>query len=197
MLTPHKSPPLLPSACALGGRRRHPGNMKNWIVGLTLKDYDGGVDEEYRILPEQFMNVYEALWLATFTDGVEGYGERNAAAAELERATGKVTAGVGARGARLSSGVMDVVGTRNGGSDKKSRSKVVGKTTKTLKNERNFLFKQKMDKRLRRMGKEILSYLEGSELEKDKIRKCFVCKTYGSCSWYFCPQCGGRMTDED
>jgi hypothetical protein len=151
-----------------------------------------------RILPADFAVGYEALTSRSLSDGMEGVGERTQAGADLGRASGKVVKGVGARGWRLSSGGVDVVGTRNGGSDNKSRQKVVGKTAKTLKDERALRFKQKIDKRLRRIAKEIHAFLENAEVAVERQRMCGGhCRRLGESSWLYCPNCGGPMNELD
>lgn len=151
-----------------------------------------------RILPDGFVSGYEALTSRSLSDGMEGMGERTQAGAELGRADGKVTKGVGPRGWRLNSGGVDTVGTRNGGSDKKSRQKVVGKTSRTLRDERALRFKQKIDKRLRRIGKEIHAFLEDKEISPEGQRVCMGrCRRLGPEDWIFCSYCGGPMGETD
>jgi hypothetical protein len=149
-----------------------------------------------RILPEGFALAYEMLWVRALGDGGPGAGVGNH---PLNGSAG--TVGVAGRGApggkvenagwRLSSGQTDAVG-RTAGPQKKP----VGKTSRTLKDERAFRFKQKIDRELRRLGKKIEAFEDGRNIDSAGQRVCTGrCKRFGDADWAYCPVCAGPMRE--
>jgi hypothetical protein len=148
-----------------------------------------------RLLPEAFMTAYEALHVRSFSDG--SGSERHplsGRAAEIERADGK-----GKDLWRTSSGQVSSIGSRRVGGG--GSGKTVGKTSKFLGDERAWEFKRKIDKRLRRMAKEILAELDsrGSHAggaERGLHRRCAgKCGKLGDSDWLFCARCGSPMAE--
>lgn len=137
-----------------------------------------------RILPEQFVAVYEALYCKALDDGMSG--SRAAETAGLGKADGKP---VGQW--RVSTGEttsMDKIGGPG--------TKQVGKTARTMKDERAFRMRVKIDKRLKNMAREINAFLEGTSTKVINQRVCAGrCRKFGDYEWSYCPRCGGPMRE--
>lgn len=159
------------------------------MVGERSRNLHG--EELVRYLPQAFRDAYEALCVESLNDGMPQLGHQAARSAELGRAAGNP---VGQ--ARVNSSQVTSMGRKTGGPEK-----VLGKTSKTMKNEVAFRFKQKVDKRLRGLAREILSLLDGNRdtiVRMAATRICTGrCKKIGEYSWSFCPSCGGPMRDPD
>lgn len=139
-----------------------------------------------RILPELFTSTYEALYLKSLDDGMAGMGSRNDEKAALGIAEGKPT-GV----ARVSSSEVTSVGKLGPGS-----SKLVGKTSRTMKDERAFRLKVKVDKKLRAIAREVQAFLEHRDMRLAAARVCAgKCKKFGDAEWTYCARCGGPMRE--
>jgi hypothetical protein len=95
-------------------------------------------------------------------------------------------------GWRTSSGKADrVVGQSSG-----PKQKTVGKTARTLRDEKAWDFKKRIDKDLRRLAAKIRAFEEGSRLESSGHRVCTGrCKKYGDMDWTYCARCGGPMRE--
>jgi hypothetical protein len=150
-----------------------------------------------RILPELFAEAYERLWDRTYKDGgIDGGGgdggggnhPLNGNAGVVGMAEGKVKNA----GWRVSSGEETLIGLKTGA--QVSDMKRVGKTAATLKNERLFKYKVKVDKRLRRLAREISAMVDGRNVVAAANRVCTGrCKKYGDAEWDYCARCGGPM----
>lgn len=137
-----------------------------------------------RILPETFVNVYEALYCKALDDGMGG--SRAAETAFLGKADGKP---VGQW--RVSTGEMTSMDKIGG-----PGTKQVGKTARTMRDERAFRLKVKIDKRLRAMAREINAFLDGVDKRLATQRVCAGrCKHFGDAEWNYCPSCGGPMRE--
>ena len=151
-----------------------------------------------RILPEGFALAYEQLWCRALGDGGPGSG---VGSHPLNGSAGVV--GVAGRGApggkvenagwRVSSGQKDFVGQSGPvGPQKKS----IGKTARTLKDERAWEFKKRIDKELRRLGKRIVAFEAGQNSDNAGQRVCTGrCKRFGDGGWAYCPHCAGPMRE--
>jgi hypothetical protein len=152
-----------------------------------------------QMLPEAFSAAYEALFVGVFRDGdVDGGGDGGRSAHPMSgrgESLGRAD-GSGAVRMRVSSGEKETVGTKvKSGSGRSGGGKVVGKTSNALRNERLLREKGKIDKRLRKMAREIEAILLGEGM-KDDVRRCAGrCKRIGQEDWLFCPNCSGPMED--
>lgn len=154
-----------------------------------------GVDEQ--ILPDLFTEAYQRLWDRTYRDGgVDGGGgdggggnhPLNGSAGVVGMAEGKVKNA----GWRVNSSEVTSIGPKSGA--QRSTIKGVDKTCRTLKDERLFKFKVRVDKRLRRLAREISATLEGRNVVAAVTRICTGrCKRFGDLEWDYCARCGGPM----
>lgn len=154
-----------------------------------------------QMLPEAFSAAYEALFVGTFRDGdVDGGGSEGHSAHPMSGRSMEVgrSDGSGAVRMRTSSGQVDTVGTKvKSGSGRSGGGKDTRKTSNQLRNERLLHEKGKIDKRLRRMAKEIEAILIGG-LHAESQRRCTGrCARLGQTDWKFCPNCGGPMQEMD
>jgi hypothetical protein len=146
-----------------------------------------------RILPEPFQLAYEQLWARSLGDSGPGAGVGNHPLSGQSGILGRASGKVENAGWRTSSGEADMVGQIAG-----PKNKQVGKTSRTLKDERAFRFKQKVDKDLRRIAAKINAFQDGRNSELAGQRVCEGrCKKYGEIEWSFCARCGGPMRDLD
>lgn len=144
-----------------------------------------------RILPEPFQLAYEQLWARCFSDGGVGAGVGSHPLDGSWGVVGKADGKVENAGWRVSSGKRDAVGQIAG-----PKQKTVGKTARTLRDERAFKFKQKVDKQLRRIAAQIRAFEAGSRLENAGHRICTGrCRRYGDADWTYCANCGGPMRE--
>lgn len=158
-----------------------------------------GFDELSRMVPEAFAEAYQRVWDEAYRDGgidASGGGHPLSGAAGAlgkEGGTG-VDSGRLAGGWRINSGKEDLVGKSSGPG--KSSSKAVGKTSRTLKSEKAFKLKARLDKRLRKMAREIMAELDGRSVKAAGHRVCAgKCKKFGDYEWSYCPNCGGMMRE--
>lgn len=158
-----------------------------------------------QMLPEAFASAYEALYVSAFRDGdVDGGGDGGRSSHpmsgrgdEIGRATGKVGEGR-VRRVRDSTNQVDVVGTKvKSGSGRSGGGKDSAKTSAFLRNERMLHEKEKVDKRLRRMAREIVAMLDGSGVKNEQRRCTGRCRRLGQTDWMYCPHCGGPMAEVD
>lgn len=142
-----------------------------------------------RILPEGFAGPYEALFARALSDGgVDGSNHPlNGSAGVLDKAPGTPVGQY-----RVSSGESTSIGKMGG-----PKTKQVGKTARTMKDERAFRVRVLIDKRLRKMGREIEAFLDGKKKWQNAgLRACAGrCKKFGDGEWVYCPWCGGPMRE--
>jgi hypothetical protein len=148
-----------------------------------------------RILPEPFQTAYEQLWARTYSDGGVGAGVGSHPLDGARGVVGKADGKVENAGWRVNSGQADAVGQISG-----PKQKTVGKTARTLRDERAFQFKQKVDKELRRIAAKIRRWEEngGREVGTEHAgqRVCAGrCKRFGDVEWSYCCWCGGPMRE--
>ena len=156
------------------------------------------MDEFRRMVPDSFGTAYEQLWAAAYSDGgvdggagLGGGGNHplNGKAGELGREAGKPTGQWPVRSSEVTS-----VGGKSSGPG--SSLKAVGKTARTMRDERAFKLKVKVDKRLRKIAREVLASLEGRNVLAATQRVCAGrCKKYGEVDWTYCAHCGGPMRE--
>jgi hypothetical protein len=152
-----------------------------------------------QMLPEAFSAAYEALFVGVFRDGdVDGGGDGGRSAHPMSgrgESLGRAD-GSGAVRMRVSSGQEETVGTKvKSGSGRSGGGKVVGKTSNALRNEKLLREKGKIDKRLRKIAREIEAMLIG-EVYVEIQRRCGGhCGRLGQGDWLFCPNCGSPMQE--
>lgn len=144
-----------------------------------------------RILPEPFQLAYEQLWARCFADGGPGAGvgshPLDGSRGEVGVAPGKVENA----GWRLGSGKATPVGQISG-----PKTKMVGKTSRTLKDENAWRLKKKIDRQLRRIAAQIRAFEDGRLVETAGQRVCAGrCKRFGDAEWSYCCHCGGPMRE--
>jgi hypothetical protein len=91
----------------------------------------------------------------------------------------------------MSSGKATPVGQISG-----PKNKQVGKTSRTLRDERAWKLKQKIDRDLRRLAAKIRAFEEGRNIDFAGQRVCAGrCKRFGDAEWTYCCHCGGPMRE--
>lgn len=164
-----------------------------------VRQLSESMDDMRRMLPESFSTAYDVLWTTAYSDGgidggagMGGGGNHplNGSGAVVGVATGKLEG----KDVRVNSGQRDFVATRKrGGPD---QTKKVGKTSRTLKDERAYKLKIRIDKQLRKMARAILAELDGKNVAAAVGRVCTGrCKKFGDGEWDFCARCGGPMRE--
>lgn len=61
-----------------------------------------------------------------------------------------------------------------------------------LRSEAALAFKSKVDRKLRKITREMKVWLEGKATQEG-LRRCTVCRTFGEPSWLYCPRDGKPM----
>lgn len=74
-------------------------------------------------------------------------------------------------------------------------SRKSGKSADLIRSEAAFVFKGRMDRKLRKLSREIKAWMEGSESTVE-VRRCSVCRQYGDSEWLYCPKDGKPMVSE-
>jgi hypothetical protein len=160
-------------------------------MSYTVRRMEELPPDVWKMIPPAFIEAYEALWVGCFKNDVHplsGSGE------EVGRSTG-----AGSIRWRTNSGQVDTVGTKvKSGSGRSGGGKTVGKTSAALRDERLFREKGLIDKRLRRLARDILAILDPKGAQVERQRRCTgSCKRLGQSDWLFCPNCGGPMAETD
>jgi hypothetical protein len=128
-----------------------------------------------RLTPAAFLEAYELLYVETYGSGAI-FQDENAIHG----------AGKAVRGRTKSTDVE----TRGGAVQKK---KLSASQKNVVKSQRAFNQKTKIDKRLRKMGKEILDYLnKEAQNQQNFYMRCAKCKKHAEDEWEFCPRCGSK-----
>ena len=128
-----------------------------------------------RLTPAPFLEAYQLLHDETYGTGAI-FQDDNAI-----HGAGKAQRG------RIRS---DAVETRGGAVQKK---KLSASQKNVVKSQRAFNQKTKVDKRLRKLGKEILDYLNKEKAEAPTFYvRCSKCKKHAEDDWLWCPRCGNK-----
>lgn len=130
-------------------------------------------------IPTVIIDAYEALYLSAYGSDALKIGDDNQI-----HGTGKAEKG------RTRS---DQVETRGGAIQKK---KLSASRTDVIKNLKSYQYKLKVDKRLRKMSKEIGEFLSDAE-PTTVFHRCTSCKKTGESDWKHCPRCGAEMEQID
>jgi hypothetical protein len=163
---------------------------------------EGSISREILfLLPRDFVMAYEALYHRAVRTGLEGRRDievevtdkKGEGTGEYETLGGVVKAR-GGRRSRLAEGesLGGMAGARKGKAYKQAW---------TVADERALDLKHKMDKRLRKIAREVKVFLEG-EMEgstgeggEQERKKCAGkgCGKWLEHGWKYCPFCGGRQ----
>lgn len=135
------------------------------------------MSDELRMMPEILVDAYGALVSMCLTDGTEGTKVQDL------RVPPRV------RGWRTSSGQTE---TRGGA---KASGKKGGAGGPTVKSARIMALKTSIDRKLRKIAREIENRMAGGIAETP--RKCTRCGKYGEDTWIWCPWDGAAMQSED
>lgn len=143
--------------------------------------------EVLRYLPEGFLLQYELLWLRAY-GAAGGAGERRADPDAAVVGTRRVV--------RTSTGQTETRGGAHAG------HRAPGTGTKvTVRDDRAFRAKQRADRKLRAIGRDIADELGlmsgGGGVERAGVRRCTrpTCRKWAEESWTYCPW-DGAPTEE-
>lgn len=174
--------------------------IAEWASSAGLRQSEIALAVLY-LLPKDFRDAYEALYhRALKVEGDKGAREswvekteKGLGTGEYERAGG-VGKASGARVSRLKEG--ETLGQMGGASG--------GKTYKrawTIADEKALEMKSRVDKRLRKMARELRGFLEDAEdreegrgAEEQRQCKGKSCKKWVDAGWKYCPWCGTRSS---
>lgn len=149
-----------------------PTHTKEVYVARPAQDVPTSGD---RLTPAAFLEAYELLYVETYGSGAIFQDDTQI------HGSGKAQRG------RVKS---DAVETRGGAVQKK---KLSASQKNVIKSQRAFNEKTKIDKRLRKMGKEIFEYLNKEAVSNPQFyMKCTKCKKHAEDEWMFCPRCGAK-----
>lgn len=149
-----------------------PTHTKETYVARPAQDVPTSGD---RLTPAAFLEAYELLFIETYGSGAIVQDDNHI------HGTGKAH-----RGRTKSSDVE----TRGGAVQKK---KLASSQKNVIKSQRAFNHKTRIDKRLRKMGKEILDILNKEQATNPQFyMRCSKCKKHAEDEWEFCPRCGSH-----
>jgi len=164
----HKSRQLLDEMTERGGVRQR-------VRVVSMDD----VSATREALPKPIVEAYELLFCAAYgSDPAISSGNPT-----VERSAGR-------RVTRTSTSTPEGVG----GAAKASTKKVGANQRNVIRDRRAYEEKIKVDRRLRRMAKEIREVVLGEVVERT-ARVCERCARIGEQEWGFCPWCGYRMVE--
>lgn len=128
---------------------------------------------EGNLMPDALVDAYEFLHTQVFGGArvapEAGVGEIGPAEQWLLTSDGQRRRGPAKRGKQYSASVRGVI-----------------------RDERALELKKRVDKRLRKMARDI--YREWKGLEEEEQAKCFSCHKLAESGWKWCPRCGDRLT---
>ena len=146
-----------------------PTHTKETYVARPAQDVPTSGD---RLTPAAFLEAYELLYVETYGSGAI-FQDDNAIHGAGKAQRGRVKS--------------DAVETRGGAVQKK---KLSASQKNVIKSQRAFNQKTKIDKRLRKMGKEIFDYLNKEQATQPNFfMRCSKCKKHAEDEWQFCPRC--------
>lgn len=146
------------------------------------------------LLPQDFADVYVEVFhaaLAGADGGAGARGEAQAQASGTMRASGKARNDSKGRG--------DTGGARGRAHGRAARS--TGRKYRKIfivRSEKAFRVKERADKRLRQLAREMrlqLTERDESEWKARSRRACPTCKQFTNIEWRFCPTCGTNLED--
>jgi len=146
-----------------------PTHTRETYVARPAQDVPTSGD---RLTPAAFLEAYELLYVETYGSGAI-FQDDNAIHGAGKAQRGRVKS--------------DAVETRGGAVQKK---KLSASQKNVIKSQRAFNQKTKIDKRLRKMGKEIFDYLNKEQATQPNFfMRCSKCKKHAEDEWQFCPRC--------
>lgn len=180
----YKPHPVSDGGVGSGGRRRldegDSGKRRRVVVDGEIAGAVLG------FLPKKFVHLYEQLC-------DNAYGERRldgSSATRRDTGGGRATAKRGS--GRLNSGQVDKTLVASTGGKTKNHAEIA------MKSEAAVDFRRLVDRRLRRLAREIEDFLRGDEAVKAGRRKCGGrCRKIGDADWIYCARCGGPMQEVD
>jgi hypothetical protein len=130
-------------------------------------------DPRERLLPADFERMYEMLWHQALK-GLKGVHVGD----PIERAKGRQVT-------RLTTNQVE---TRGG-------AHAVNKATSSdpLGSERALAYKSRIDRKLRKISRQIKRWLDDREDGKVDVRRCSLCRQFGEPEWTYCPKDGKPM----
>jgi len=151
---------------------------KGW---KKLETMDVGVEEAQRYLPKEFIDLYlELVYLGVDVGKTSAVDRKSVDIPGV----GKGTDGLGNVRSETKE-VRDVY--------RKIRLPTSGLSVPIL-SENAVRFRSSVDRKLRKITREIKSYLDGKTAPKVN-RRCGQCKKFGDGDWSWCPFCRGRMEE--
>lgn len=149
-----------------------PTHTRELYVARPAQDVPTSGD---RLTPQAFLEAYELLFVETYGSGAIVQDDNQI------HGSGKAQRG------RVKSSDVE---TRGGAVQKK---KLSASQKNVIKSQRAFNEKTKIDKRLRKMGKEILEWLNHEKITAPNFYlRCSKCKKHAEDTWEFCPRCGAH-----
>ena len=177
--------PVTDGGVGSGGRRRL-DERDSGVRRRVVLDGDAS-SAILRFLPDSFVLFYSGL-----VD--RSYGERRLdASGSMAPPTGSPRVKAKKSSGRTNSGSVERTLVATGGSGKEKNRSEIG-----FKDEDSVDYRKKIDRRLRRIAREIEEFLAGGNGEslKSGKRKCGGrCRKIGDPEWLFCPRCGGPMIE--
>lgn len=131
-------------------------------------------------LPTPIRDAYELLF-------IQAYGSDPA----ISSGDPVVKPGIGKPQVRVSTNRDQGIGGAASGGGKRPGAS----TRNIIKDRRAYEMKIKVDRRLRRLSKEIFDFLAGAETMRE-VNVCSRCARIGEDDWRFCPSCGFEMRSE-
>jgi len=133
-----------------------------------------GVDEDRAFLPPDLERAYAALCgEALVQPGAAYVGD------PIEKAKGRMVT-------RVSTGQTETRGGAKG-------SRKSGGSKDFIRSEAAFNEKSRIDRKLRKLTREIKAWLRDSHEARDDVRRCTVCRKFGEPEWLYCPRDGKPM----
>lgn len=153
-----------------------------------------------RGLPDVFSTAFERLIVLIYTDKARLAGLGSGKSEVDLPGVGKGSGGLGAVRSETPD-IRSVHRTPGGGG-------ASGGGDVPLRSEVALRYKSTVDRKLRRMGREIRYFVDGLERRGPRgggmtgvakpMRKCVgKCKKFGDADWVYCPWCGGPMSELD
>lgn len=134
---------------------------------------------DVRMMPDAFVDAYGQLWEA----GLRAPGSSVRPLSDDVRIAPRV------RLVRTSSGQIETRGLARG-------SRKTGASPQMIGSERALALKARIDRKLRKISRDILASLASGRDEK-LVRRCTMCKKFGEDNWAWCPYDGKAMENVD
>lgn len=150
--------------------------VRSTVVRIGLAELDR---ELHRQLPDGFRENYLALCLKALARPVTGYRSDGVVSSTPTRV-------------RTSTGQTE---TRGGA---KPGKKLAGASTKNpAGNDGAMAYKARVDRKLRKLAREMRVWLNDDRAAKQSVRRCTRCGRFGDEDWSFCPYDGAMVQEVD